>query len=78
MFTQRSKILSNFHANAKYVKYAHNLGITVIKLHKKGRNRLKMPEEVQPLSNNTFFSVQFLNSFVQKTPKCNGDRADDT
>ena len=29
------KILSNFHANAKYVKYAHNLGLTVTKLHKK-------------------------------------------
>ena len=34
-------ILSNFHANAKYVKYAHNRGITTVKLHKKGRNRLK-------------------------------------
>ena len=39
-FTQRL-YLSNFHANAKYVKYAHNSGMTTVKLHKKGRNRLK-------------------------------------
>ncbi len=38
---------SNFHANTNYVKYAHNPRITVVKLHKKGRNRLKMPKEVQ-------------------------------
>ena len=41
MVTQRCLNISNFHANAKYAKYAHNLGITTVKLHKKGRNRLK-------------------------------------
>ncbi len=35
MFTQRSKILSNFHANTKY---AHNPGIIGVKLHKKGQS----------------------------------------
>ena len=33
--------ISNFHANAKYVKYAHNLDITTVKLHEKGRNGVK-------------------------------------
>ena len=35
MFAQRSKILSNFRANAKSVKYVYDLGVTVVKLHKK-------------------------------------------
>lgn len=46
-FTQRFNMLSNFHANTKYVKYAHNLGITTVKLHKEGQNGVKMPEAVQ-------------------------------
>ena len=40
-FTQRSNILSNFHANAKYAEYVHNLDMTAVELHKKVRNSVK-------------------------------------
>ena len=64
-------IFSNFHANTKYVKYAHNLGITTVKLHEKGRNTLKNARRGAAFKVQIKRNSENLISFIRNCVKLN-------